>query len=149
MKKYLLAQNGNFYKANLHTHTTLSDGENTPEQVKKMYKEEGYSVLAYTDHNDFYNHNDLSDPDFLVLNGCEPGVDEPMVHPDRGRKVKTCHFCVIALDKNRTEGIDTQGRTFEYNTKDIYDDMLVQNQPQLRRIHQSYRHRLQGQSREL
>ena len=39
MKKFLLAENGNFYKANLHCHTNLSDGDFTPEQVKQLYLE--------------------------------------------------------------------------------------------------------------
>lgn len=51
MKKYLLPENMNFYKANLHCHTTFSDAKKTPEQVKDIYKELGYSVLAVTDKN--------------------------------------------------------------------------------------------------
>ena len=31
MKHYLLPESGRFYKANLHTHTTCSDGCKTPE----------------------------------------------------------------------------------------------------------------------
>ena len=34
MKKYLLPESGNFYKANLHCHTKVSDGAMTPEEVK-------------------------------------------------------------------------------------------------------------------
>ena len=51
MRKYLLPKEGNFYKANLHCHTNLSDGDFTPEEIKEMYKTEGYSVVAYTDHD--------------------------------------------------------------------------------------------------
>ena len=51
MKKYLLPESGNFYKANLHCHTTLSDGRLTPEEIKELYKSQGYSIVAYTDHN--------------------------------------------------------------------------------------------------
>ena len=51
MKKYLLPETGNFYKANLHCHTTYSDGRKTPEQVKARYKGLGYSIVAYTDHD--------------------------------------------------------------------------------------------------
>lgn len=76
MKKYLLPEKGNFYKANLHTHTTVSDGRRTPEEVKKAYKEAGYSVLAYTDHEAFCPHNDLTDEDFLVINGIELSTNE-------------------------------------------------------------------------
>ena len=33
MKKFLLPENGNFYKANLHCHTNISDGKRTPEEI--------------------------------------------------------------------------------------------------------------------
>ena len=51
MKKYLLPENGTFYKANLHCHTVLSDGRLTPEQVRELYMSRGYSIVAFTDHN--------------------------------------------------------------------------------------------------
>jgi hypothetical protein len=38
------------FKANLHTHTTNSDGKFTPEEVVRLYSEAGYDVLAFTDH---------------------------------------------------------------------------------------------------
>jgi hypothetical protein len=41
---------GNFYKGNLHTHSTLSDGRATPEEVCRRYQEAGYDFLALTDH---------------------------------------------------------------------------------------------------
>ena len=46
MKRWLISENGNFYKACLHLHTTLSDGSFTPEEVKKMYVDHGYSIIA-------------------------------------------------------------------------------------------------------
>ena len=42
MRKYLISEKGSFYKANLHCHTTVSDGCLTPEEVKAAYKEKGY-----------------------------------------------------------------------------------------------------------
>ena len=39
MKKYLLPENCNFYKANLHSHTNWSDGYISPEEMKKVYKD--------------------------------------------------------------------------------------------------------------
>ena len=41
MKKYLLPEEGQFYKANLHCHTTVSDGSLTPEEIKAAYKARG------------------------------------------------------------------------------------------------------------
>jgi hypothetical protein len=40
------------YKANLHTHTTLSGGTSTPDVVIDLYRELGYGILALTDHDD-------------------------------------------------------------------------------------------------
>ncbi|MBO5285331.1 MAG: PHP domain-containing protein [Clostridia bacterium] len=99
MKIYLIPKNGNFYKANLHSHTTLSDGQWTPEEMKEQYKAQGYSILAYTDHQVFINHNDLADDNFLPLNGYEIDITEDKPW---GTTTKTCHFCLIALDRERT-----------------------------------------------
>jgi len=41
----------NHYKANLHTHTNLSDGRLSPQQVIDSYHSLGYKVLALTDHD--------------------------------------------------------------------------------------------------
>ena len=38
MKKYLLPEKGNFYKGNLHAHTNMSDGQQSPEDVKEFFK---------------------------------------------------------------------------------------------------------------
>ena len=95
MKKYLLPQSGNFYKANLHCHTTVSDGALTPEEVKKVYQEKGYSIVAYTDHDVLISHSVLNDEDFLALNGFEAEITEPC---HDFTFAKTCHICFIALD---------------------------------------------------
>jgi len=39
------------HKGNLHTHTTNSDGRHSPQEVIDAYHEEGYEILAITDHN--------------------------------------------------------------------------------------------------
>lgn len=69
MKKYLLPKGMNAYKANLHCHTTISDGDYTPEEIKKHYMDNGYSIVAYTDHEILLPHQDLADANFLPLNG--------------------------------------------------------------------------------
>jgi hypothetical protein len=40
------------YKANLHTHTTRSDGRMNPQTVVDKYQAHGYAILAVTDHNE-------------------------------------------------------------------------------------------------
>ena len=38
------------YKANLHVHTTLSDGRKPLEEVRSIYRDNGYDFLAISDH---------------------------------------------------------------------------------------------------
>ncbi|MBS1370591.1 MAG: CehA/McbA family metallohydrolase [Lentisphaeria bacterium] len=38
------------FKANLHTHSTVSDGRFGPQEVIRLYADHGYDALAFTDH---------------------------------------------------------------------------------------------------
>lgn len=40
-----------WFKGNTHTHTLNSDGDSTPDDVVKWYREHGYHFLVLTDHN--------------------------------------------------------------------------------------------------
>ena len=103
MMKYLLPETGHFYKANLHCHSTFSDGAWTPEEIKEKYMRHGYSIVAFTDHRHLYSQSHLTDGDFLALDGYEIDVSETK---DTGRGYKkTCHFCLIAK-KEGTEHVD-------------------------------------------
>ncbi len=84
MKKFLLPENVNWYRANLHCHTTMSDGQLTPEEVKEAYKAQGYSIVAYTDHEVLLDHSDLNDDGFLALTSSEYSINEGIssYHPD-------------------------------------------------------------------
>ena len=94
MKKYLLSNGGKFYKANLHCHSNISDGSLSPEEIKKIYTERGYSIIAYTDHDVFIPHDDLTDDNFLALHGYEMEVNGESL----GLYRKTCHMCFVAID---------------------------------------------------
>lgn len=95
MKYYLLPEDGQFYKANLHCHSTFSDGMMTPAQIKKAYMDEGYSIVAITDHEIFIPHPELTDDNFVTIHGFEWGIDEDVADV-KFRKV--CHICCLALD---------------------------------------------------
>jgi predicted metal-dependent phosphoesterase TrpH len=41
---------GPFFKGNLHTHSTLSDGRLSPEETCRRYREAGYDFLCLSDH---------------------------------------------------------------------------------------------------
>ena len=40
-----------WFKGNTHTHTLNSDGDSTPDDVVRWYREHGYQFLVLTDHN--------------------------------------------------------------------------------------------------
>ena len=75
MKQYLISGGDRYYKANLHCHSTDSDGKMTPEELKEIYKSAGYSVLAYSDHNVLVDHSDLSDESFLAMTATEANIE--------------------------------------------------------------------------
>ena len=76
MRKYIISENGNFYKANLHCHTTCSDGKLTPEEIKALYLKNGYSIVAYSDHNVLIDHSELTDDEFLALTAVEIDINK-------------------------------------------------------------------------
>jgi len=95
MRKYLLPKDGTFYKANLHCHSTVSDGKLTPEELKKAYMDKGYSIIAYTDHDVLIDQQHLTDDKFLALNGYEMEINEHSAKAFYAKK--TCHMCLVAL----------------------------------------------------
>ncbi len=97
MKRYLLDPKFNQYKANMHCHSTVTDGLKSPEELRDMYMEKGYSIIAYTDHDIFVCHNDLSNDKFLALNGFEMGFEEE--NPNKTSwETSICHLNFIALE---------------------------------------------------
>lgn len=62
---------GRWYKGNLHTHTTNSDGAWSPEQVVSEYISKGYDFIFITDHGKVTDVSGLSRDGHLVLNGEE------------------------------------------------------------------------------
>lgn len=71
---------GNWYKANLHTHTTVSDGDvDLPVRVEQ-YKSHGYDVLAVTDHEKTSDPAPYCTGDFLLISGMETHPKSP--NPD-------------------------------------------------------------------
>lgn len=94
-----------WYKGNTHTHTVNSDGDSTPDEVVRWYREHGYNFLVLTDHNfltsvDGLNALHGADGKFIVIKGEEVtddfnrkpihinGLDvERLVQPQGGKSV--------------------------------------------------------------
>ena len=79
----------NAYKANCHTHSKVSDGGYTPEEVISIYREKGYDVLFMTDHrksHDVSLYKEISSP-MKVYSGIE-------LHPVGPRRI---NWHILAL----------------------------------------------------
>lgn len=89
-------QPGQFYKGNLHTHSTESDGILSPETVCSRYKEAGYDFIALTDHflkQYKYPMTDTTfyrDSDFTTLIGAE-------LHAGRTELDQMWHILAVGL----------------------------------------------------
>ncbi len=70
-ERLIIPSTTHLYKACLHTHSTVSDGEYSPEEIKRQYQAFGYSVVAFTDHEMLRRHDELADDSFLPLAGLE------------------------------------------------------------------------------
>lgn len=82
------SKGGNWYKGNLHSHTTNSDGNFTPEEAVKEFKKHGYAFLCISDHNLYTDYREkLGEDDFLIL----PGVEAAAVLFDENNICKKVH----------------------------------------------------------
>ncbi|MBH06206.1 MAG: phosphotransferase [Phycisphaeraceae bacterium] len=50
MKSLPFDKPGHWFRGNLHTHSTASDGSKTPAEVCSVYRRRGYSFISLTDH---------------------------------------------------------------------------------------------------
>ncbi|MBR6694769.1 MAG: hypothetical protein IKL62_07475 [Clostridia bacterium] len=128
--KHLLPQVPRYFKANLHTHSTISDGKLTPEEVKEGYKALGYQILCLTDHNTIVNHSDMNEPDFLMLTGIELNINSPDITKVGG---KTYHMILIAKEPDNLWCPAKLHCWFpvneEYERKTQYGDLVLQYSP--------------------
>ena len=69
---------GQWFKANLHCHTTTSDGDRSLAARIEQYREHGYAILAVTDHYQANDVGGLSNDGFLVISGIELHPDCPL-----------------------------------------------------------------------
>lgn len=138
---------GNWYKGNLHLHSTFSDGKLDPLETVEVYRNAGYDFVALTDHIGGFKDKDtgefrplvyplaeLNKPGFLVM----PGMEY-----DTNREGEVIHFVVIGpgYDRHLEKGEDlshavgkwTNAGGFVFfahpgwslNTTNILEDMSV------------------------
>lgn len=115
---YLINPSKKQYKANLHCHSTLSDGRRTPEQLKEMYKSHGYSVLAITDHELPKKHTELSDDSFIAITGYEAYI-RPSAECIYDVYKPEIHINLLARDPNNESIVCYNPAYIKYALEDV------------------------------
>lgn len=96
MHQLPFAQPGRFWKGNLHTHSTRSDGAYAVEEVCRRYQEAGYHFFALTDHFLAKYNYPITDTrafrttDFTTIIGAE-------LHTDRTEMGELWHILAVGL----------------------------------------------------
>lgn len=84
-------KSGNWYKGNLHSHTTNSDGFLTPDEAVSIYKKHGYSFICFSEHDLYTDYSELfNTKDFLVLPGLEASA--LLINSTDNSRIKTHHI---------------------------------------------------------
>ncbi len=125
-RKYLFAEKGHWYKANLHSHSTVSDGVLTPEEAKAAYKAKGYQIYAYSDHHVLVPHPELKDESFLPITSVECSLKDYR-DPDNYER-QTYHLNFFAKDENCSEFPDFPRRELEKKGEysvEIINDLIA------------------------
>jgi hypothetical protein len=108
VRKSAFNQKFGWFKGNLHTHSTQSDGKLDPAEVARLYQEQGWNFLALTDHDFYSNRQELNEDGFLIIPGIELGVSLSRFG---------CHHIVgIHKDGQGARHLETSA---EYPLKDI------------------------------
>ena len=111
MRRDLLPQGVQWFRANMHSHSTLSDGYWPIERIRTEYKARGYSIVAFSDHNVLADHSYLTEEDFLPLTSVECDLTDwdrsrPIPATERNpwnyRYRETVHLNLFARDPHCT-----------------------------------------------
>jgi len=118
MKLYLIDPKKKWCKANLHCHTSNSDGFFSPSEIKKLYQEQGYEIVAFTDHEVIFDNSFLTDDKFIAITSSEFSlVDnekpanstyvDPNLKPSF-KDAKVVHLNLYAKDPHNTFHVATR-----------------------------------------
>lgn len=117
-----ISESSTYYKANLHCHTVNSDGKLTPEEIKKYYMEQGYSIVAFTDHRVYKNHSYLNDDKFLAIAALEVDINDFGNHKFDFSRLKTYH--INLYDKHPEENQEEK-KNFELPLRRYHDTAYI------------------------
>ncbi|MCR4432232.1 MAG: hypothetical protein NUV45_14605 [Tepidanaerobacteraceae bacterium] len=114
--------------AELHVHSTFSDGRKSPGELKTLYKNKGYKILYMTDHidnanssaerwNEYQKVSELSDSSIAIYPGTEMTVNY------RRKSGELIHSDILAYGIKGPEGLKNR----VYDTQKGIDNILANN----------------------
>ncbi|MFO7611252.1 MAG: CehA/McbA family metallohydrolase [Clostridia bacterium] len=92
MRQKAFEGKGRFFKGNLHTHTSISDGKRPVGEVIGIYKDKGYDFLAITDHNTVFRSEEFNNGIYIM-----PGLE---IHCHSPEKFRTHHMVALTTYDN-------------------------------------------------
>lgn len=113
--------------ANLHMHTTHSDGVYTPEEITKVAKEEGYKAIAISDHDSATGYGELQKACKKEGLECLFAVEFSVRYMMDG-ELKACHIVAFDFDPEyppMKEYLRKMGERETTLTKNCFDDSVA------------------------
>lgn len=98
---------GNWYKGNLHSHTTVSDGKLEPHESAKMHRDNGYAFLCLSEHDVYTDfRSEFNTEDFIII----PGIECSSILYDENNNRKKIHHLhgilgTSEMQKNAEDGL--------------------------------------------
>ncbi|MDR1060287.1 MAG: hypothetical protein LBL83_03535 [Clostridiales bacterium] len=96
-----LIKNGQWYKGNTHTHSLISDGRCSYDEVIGFYKGRGYNFLAMTEHEIYTAHEGFDAGGFIVI----PGMETAPVSQEEGYNISGMYHGLLLLAKKERAGL--------------------------------------------
>lgn len=94
-------------KGNLHTHTSMSDGDSTPQEMAAWYRDHGYQFLVITDHDKLTS---IAAPEGLVL---VPGEEVTAKLPKKPLHVNAIGLTRVVAPQTGTTPVEVLQRNVD------------------------------------
>lgn len=102
-----------WFRGNLHTHTTVSDGKYTPEAAIALYQSRGYDFLALTDHWK-RSESRMTEDGMLLLSGIEYNI--------HGADVLRGVYHILGIGMTR-DAVFTRDQAIELDPQTVIDEI--------------------------
>lgn len=106
---------GNWYKGNLHSHTTNSDGKLSPEDAVALFRAFGYHFLCFSEHDRYTDYREQFDcENFIILPGLEASANL-WENAQPGKRLKVHHIHgILGTERMQEEAGERKFKHMEF-----------------------------------